>query len=420
MGNTSTVSQTGQLAPRRRAPFMRWLFDVRAAGVTFPLAILIGYCFVPVVVQTWFYDYAYLDSLAMLAFVSAACIMFAALTPFLDPIIASHHRRIALNERTFQRLVWGTFLAFAILAWVTAERIPILAAISGADPATLAELRERFLKAREGWQQSFVYINALYTGALLPYCVAKMFVSRSRGRWIGLLFFFIYSISFLEKAFFLKALIPLFYLIVTRKIKSKISPTLMVLVLIGMVVFMAIVSGAGESDVVSTANFFSPQFVPDSPIQHMAWRIIAIPVITAADGLRLFATEFAGQSLDGATSSLLAAISAQVRIPFEQLVFALQWGQNETGTGSANSVFIVEAYVNFGILGVIFFSLLVGTLLRLFAKSNDTAAGACWLLFALGLYTAGLIGVLLSNGFIFLFLLILFVRFRTTRKAGNV
>ncbi len=419
MTDPTTVPQSHRISPTRHHSILQRLVDARVSGIVYAAAMFFGYCVIPLVVQFWVNDYAYLDSVAYLAFVSAVCILLGAAIPIFDPMLPTRHARFAVNERVFLWCVWGGFAAFAFLAWATAERIPIIAAIQGADPATLAELRERFLKAREGWQQSFVYINALFTGAILPYCVARMFAYRLRGRWIALFFFFAYSISFLEKAYFLKVLIPLFYLVATRKIESKIRPGMMLMLLVGIVGMMAFVSGAGESGIVTTESFFSPHYQPTGPINHMIWRIVSIPVVTAADGLRLFMTQFGGDAFFGATSSLLAAITSEVRVPFEQLVFALQWGQNATGTGSANAVFIIEAYVNFGIVGVIVFSLIVGVMLRMLAKSKDPAAEACWLLLGFGLYTAGLIGVLLSNGFLLLFVLILFVRLRPgkTRAA---
>ncbi|MDN4576467.1 hypothetical protein DBB29_10810 [Pandoraea cepalis] len=413
------ISDETKQASARRLGALEWIVDVRSSGMVFPLMIMIGYSLVPLVVSLAFYDYPYLLELSLLSIVSALCIFVGSITPIFDPFVSRHRRRLVLSEKGFIWPVWFAFACFAILAWATAQRIPIVAAIAGADPATLAELRERFLKAREGWQHSFVYINALFTGALIPYCLARMFLSRMRGRWLAVAFFFFYSISFLEKAFFLKAVIPLFYLVVVGQIRSRIRPGSLLMLMIGTVVLMAVISGAGESGVVSTGSFFTPNYVPSSPLEHVVWRSVVIPMVTAADGLRLFNAQFGGSSLDGATSSFLAGLTGQTRIPFEQLVFALQWGQNETGTGSANSVFIIESYVNFGIFGVIFFSLMAGCILRLLVRSRDVAAGACWLLFAVGLYTAGLIGTMLSNGFIVLLMIIVFVRLKPSKGMSR-
>ncbi|HEV2990119.1 MAG TPA: O-antigen polysaccharide polymerase Wzy, partial [Candidatus Angelobacter sp.] len=129
------------------------------------------------------------------------------------------------------------------------------------------------------------------------------------------------------------------------------------------------------------------------------------------------------EALMGATSTLLAHVSGRERVLFERSVFAAQWGQNETGTGSANSVYITEAYVNFGYAGVVIFSLMIGSILRLFAKSRDPAFQSLWILFCLNIYFAGLIGTLFSNGFVLLLFFSVFIKLRAaalTRPKQNV
>ena len=61
------------------------------------------------------------------------------------------------------------------------------------------------------------------------------------------------------------------------------------------------------------------------------------------------------------------------RVEFERLVFAYEWGQNAAGTGSTNSVYVIEAFVNFGWAGVAIFSAVVGLMFRVFAQSEDEA-----------------------------------------------
>jgi hypothetical protein len=140
--------------------------------------------------------------------------------------------------------------------------------------------------------------------------------------------------------------------------------------------------------------------------------------VTAADAIRVLQEQFSGQPLWGATSSFVASLFGMERIEFERLVFAAQWGQNATGTGSSNSVYITEAFINFGWSGVVIFSFLIGLMMRMFAVSRDEAFRALWPLFAFGVYTSGLIGLLLSNGFVLLFAIALFtrIRVRTPRR----
>ncbi len=146
-------------------------------------------------------------------------------------------------------------------------------------------------------------------------------------------------------------------------------------------------AGSGSLEEVSGDPFFSVSYAPQGGLQHLIWRSVAIPLVTAADAIRVLQEQFSGQPLWGATSSFVASLFGMERIEFERLVFAAQWGQNETGTGSSNSVYITEAFINFGWSGVVIFSFLIGLMMRMFAVSRDEAFRALWPLFAFGVYT---------------------------------
>lgn len=356
--------------------------------------------------------------LAAVAAVAAAAVWLGARIRFADRLIDGRMPRIVVSANGFIAVVWTMFVLFVLVAWVTAEQIPLVAALRGADPDTIAVLREQFLKAREGWQSSFVYINAMLSGALIPYSIAFMFLHRLRVRWLAFAFFIVYCVSFVEKAFFMKAALPLLYLVAQRRVRLPISPAKLAWSIVGVLILVTVFSGAGSAAGGGGDAFFAVTYAPQGPLQHLIWRSVAIPIVTAADAFRVLDENFGGHVLWGATSSFVSALFGIQRIEFERVVFAAQWGQNETGTGSSNSVFITEAFVNFGWFGVVLFSLSVGLLMRLFARSQDQAFRALWPLFVLGVYTSGLIGLLLSNGFALLFGLALFVRFRQRRRPA--
>ena len=392
------------------------LTSPRRAAVYFVVVLLLTYTVLPLLIAA-FYDSV--DHFIELAGVSAVAGLFVYLgsqVAIADQMLTGKAPRVEVDPRSFIALVWLAFVAFVFIAWFTAEKVPLLASLGGADADTIAYLRERFLKDREGWQSSFVYINAVLAGALIPYSIALMFLRGMKHRWLAFGFFLIYCISFVEKAFFLKAALPLLYLVAQRRIQMPLSPAKFALAMLGMLIAITLFSGAGSADDASGAAFFSATSVPQGPLAHLVWRSVAIPLVTAADAIRVLNEEFSGRVLWGATSSFLALVFGRERIEFERLVFAAQWGQNETGTGSSNSVYITEAFVNFGWLGVVFFSLFVGWVLRMFAKSRDEAFRALWMLFFLGIYTAGIVGLLLSNGFALLFALNLFVRFKPNQR----
>lgn len=387
---------------------LRALTRAESAAWVFAGAIALAYGALPLAVHLWFLENEYFVQLAGIAGVGAACVVLGSRLPILDRLEGLP--RWAVREEVFLAATWGAFLAFVLLATVTAERIPFVAALQGVDADTLATLREQFLKAREGWQASFPYVNAVLAGALVPYALVLMLVRRHRLRWVFFAVFLLYCLSFVEKAFFLKAAIPLAYLVFQGQLRSVVRPGVVVaggLALLGLVTVVSGVTERSESG--SQDEFFSTAFTPEGPLGFLVWRSVAIPVVTAGDALRLFEDEYGGRPLLGATSSLVAGLRGVERVNVEREIYAVQWGQNETETGNANSVYLTEAYLNFGMAGVVAFSLLVGAILRLFARSRDEPLRSLWPLFCFTIYVAPLTGTLFSNGFLPVFALSLLV-----------
>jgi hypothetical protein len=360
-----------------------------------------AYAALPLVLYFSGLENPYFLQLAELTAAGALCVVAGARIGLFDRIATGVVWRARVDRDRFLLLVWGAFIGFVLIASATAERIPIVAALHGADPETIAVLRERFLKAREGWQSSFVYVNALLAGALVPYALALMMLHRHPRRWLCFGFFVLYCLSFVEKAFFLRAAIPLLYLVAQQRIRSVMRPELLLGGALALLTLATVASGlGGDSGGRDTDEFFSAHFVPQGPLAFLGWRAVAVPVVTAADALRVHEEEYGGRMLMGATSTVMAGAFGVQRVDVERDVFAAQWGQNETETGNANSVYLTEAFLNFGWYGVVAFSLLVGILLRVFATSHDEGLRSLWMLFCFGLFVAPLTGMLFSNGFL--------------------
>lgn len=306
---------------------------------------------------------------------------------------------------------FGIFLMLILVVFTTAEKIPFIESLKGVDAAELAFYREMFLKSRSGWQSSLVYFNAIITGAILPYLIAIAFQRDHRHKFLFAALFFLYCISFLEKAYFIKLAIPVFFVYLSQ-VQNK---TLFILkgsaVIFILTLGMFIVSG---SAIVTASDdpFWSMGFTPTSPLEQLFFRSIVIPIITSLDALRVFVEDFKGSYFYGATSTLLALLTGQERINFERSLFEVQFGQNQTGTGNANSTYMIEAYINYGLPGVVIFSFILGKLIRFAIKSKDIALLSIMPLFIFYLYNAGLIGTMLSNGFLFLFLIVRFIKFK--------
>lgn len=396
--------------------FLRYITSANRCAFIFSMALLAAYGLMPLIIAAIYDTNSNFVKIAGMAGIAVMVLMIGAHTPLLDSLLNGNISRFKIDAVSFCYFIWAIFILFVFVAWGTASQIPLVAFLGGADPDEIAALREQFLKAREGWESALVYVNAILSGALIPYSLALMFVKEMRFRWFAAGFFLVFCISFVEKAFFLKAALPLLYLVAQGRVSIVISPRALIICIACLLFILTLVSGGGGLGDQSEGSFFSATYIPNSGIEHLLWRSLSIPLVTAVDALSLHESDFGGQSLMGATSSFIAGVGGFERIEFERLVFAAQWGQNEMGTGSANSVYFTESYINFGWTGVVVFSFVIGLLMRLFALSRDEAFRSLWLLFVMGLYSAGLVGMLLSNGFALLFIVALFVRIKDDKK----
>jgi len=259
-------------------------------------------------------------------------------------------------------------------------------------------------------------LSAFFVSTLLPYSLAHLFVQKSKSRYWLTMVFFGFCISFLQKSLFLFVVLPLFYLAIRR---TKVGSLTMLSIIAGGIILLYILTvlasgGRAEFDTawssIDVGEFFSAAYVPNGSGEFIIWRSIAVPLFTASDTLLVFNEQFGGRPLLGATSSFLAAIFSLVHVPMEKLVFAHQWSWNDIA--NANAVFMLDGYVNYGWAGVMLFSIFVGQSLRWFYKSKDEAFKSLWLIYCFALFSGPLTGLLLSNGYLVLFTLALFIRVR--------
>lgn len=395
---------------------LKALTRAESAGMLFLVLLLTVYA------AGCYWLHLFLDNIYALQF--AGITLLGALAFFLGWQVKLRARMplVKLDVNQFILLLWIPFLLFAVIAWSTADRIPLVAALGGADSETISILREQFFKARGGGQGSFVYIHAILTGALIPYSIAKAFFEHHRLRWFLFLFFLFYCVTFMEKAYFLKAMFPLLYLVFQGKIRMKIKPIHMLALTLGILFLVTYFSGI-KSDTMQPEDseiFLSINYAAAGPLEHIIWRSVAIPIITAVDSLRTFYETFGGDFFGGATSSVFSWLLGLKNVPFERAVFFAQGGQNATETGSANAVYLVEAFINWGYSGVVIISFLAGALLRFMAISEDESLKALWILFAMGLFVSGLVGIMFSNGFLLLFLMVFFIKIGKSKSSPQV
>ncbi len=312
-------------------------------------------------------------------------------------------RKVNVKFNSFIFLVFILFILIVLIVFITAPQIPIIESIKGASEEDLTQYRENFLKARKGWESSLGYFISLINGAILPYLITMAFFINHKYRYHYALIFFIYCISFLEKAYFLKIAIPLFFIQYYKSTNKRLFIIQGIFGIAIVILLMFLLAGVSGPTVSRDENFFSILYIPTNTVERIVWRAAVVPIVTALDGIRVFLVDLNGQFLLGRSSSIISFLTFSERMNFERLLYQSQFGGTETG--NANQYYIIEAFINFGYFGVMIFSFIVGALIKFAIESGDHVLLAVTPLFLYNLYSAGLIGTMFSNGFVLLFLM---------------
>ena len=415
-------------------------------------AILLLYAAAPAAIGHLFEADKAFFQLSGLAICAVGGITLGFSVSWLDRAFAPNTARLIVPARWFHVAIWGSFAIFVLVSVATAESVPLISALRGATEADLSAERGAFFKLRGGWQIALGYISAIYAGVLLPYSMSLLFLARRPTAFPSAIAFLLYSMLSLQKAMFVQVLAPLFALVAGGRLWRAWAIVPLVAVSFGVLTANTILARGTQSveeavvaqrleeletgspdatpDERAAArevmmkdreeqaslpfplrdNYFTARYLPVSTLDQLTWRSLAVPIFTASDAIKVFEQKFESRPLLGATSSLIASVLRLPRVNYDAEVFAYQWGISDIGR--SNAVYFIEGYVNFGVLGVVLFSVFVGQALRWFWKSKDDAFVAMWPLFCWNVFSAGLLGALLSNGYVLLFLVAFFVRVR--------
>lgn len=391
---------------------------------TFIFAISVWYIVMPLAAYFLIFPYEYFIILAEYATIAVISIYIGSKIPVFTYWRKSDVVLKVTNEDNLHIAIWGFFLTFFLTALISADAIPLLSAVSGADPAQLDRERGEFLKGRTGIFASLAYLNTLVVTAFIPYSLSSLFGTNNRYRMIVLLIFLFYCVSYLVKTLFFTAIVPVFYIYAVRNkvnLRTALGFLLAFIILLTAMTWLTTDSGTSDDSTDPTGNdislFFESSYRPAGGLNHVLWRSIAVPVFTAADTLRVHQDIFGGEPLMGRTSGLLSILTSSERIPFEKHVFAEQWGWNDSS--NANAVFFTEGYINFGLTGIVMFGLIVGLTFRQFARSKNSAFQSVWPLYAYGLFNASLIAMLLSNAFLLFFIYFYFQEHKFRRSISK-
>jgi hypothetical protein len=374
-----------------------------ALGIVYGLIPLVAYFFV--IPEPSFLRLAWLTSLAVIG------LLIGSKVSLFDVQFSPRAFRIAVPATAFHATTWLVFLVFVAITFLTAPSIPLISALQGASADSLSQERGDFLKGRAGAGIVLLYISTFLTNTIAPYSVILLYATRSRYRHFLAGVFFLFCISFMQKALFLNLVLPMLALFAIQN-RLHIRPALGVVsgTLVVLLVSTYLTLGeTGEGAAVQGGNYLSASYIPSNPIDYFAWRAFAVPIFTATDTLLVHTEQFGGKLLLGATSSLIAWTFGMERINIERFVFEYQFGSwNEIA--NSNAVFITDAFVNFGHAGLLVLAVFVGMIFRWFHISRDVGFKALWPLLAFILFSAPLIGMLLSNGFLYMLFHALFIK----------
>lgn len=327
-----------------------------------------------------------------------------------------------LSVVRMSNLVFFIYFIYIVYVVVTAPGIPLLLSLKGASSADLSYFRELFFKARTGFDSILVYLNAIFTVAILPFLIASLYIIKYKHRHLYLIFFVFTLLLSMEKSLIARALLPLLVLVINGYVTDKYVTLKRILIISGFGLFVITFLSLGNlandetkllSEIVELDPNAAKYFVvnnPDSIAQFILNRIFWIPYITAIDWLSFYNEVLHREYVMGASSSMIAGIFGMERVNLERLVFEFEWGQNESGTGSANTVYFIDVFLNFGWLGVIISNAILAFIIRFFEFCDNNAAKASFFVYAYFIATSTLIGVMFSSGLLLFMVLILFVK----------
>ena len=199
--------------------------------------------------------------------------------------------------------------------------------------------------------------------------------------------------------------VPLFFVNMLRqknKRKYVVKSSLVIMVILFLMFYITGFHSSGDQN---SSPFLSITYAPDNIILSVAWRSLVVPLITALDAIDVFYSKFGGSLLWGDTSSFIAFLKGTSQINFERILYQYQFGGMKSG--NANQVFILEAFVNFGYLGLLCFAFILGQIVRILYRKNSLAYISVIPMIQYNLFMTGLIGNMLSNGLLLFLLFIL-------------
>lgn len=285
------------------------------------------------------------------------------------------------------------YLLSVVYAVFLADSIPLVVALQGGSLIDIAQARGQFLAGLSGYESLVRYFVFILGHSVMPLIlVAAFFYAVQFRYWLfGLLIFL--SMLSMEKAGSVFVILPLaFYFVYIKKWKLFLVALGVMVVSVALGSFLALGGnsdtgfggGGQESELVvpeampiqeaqgvpgrfslydfyrqkTTGKDFLDEYAIENRLVFVVNRIIWIPYVTAYDWLGFQRNVLKGELTMGRSISFLHLLYGQPKISLEKMVYVYQFGPSPGGEGGSNTVFLVDAKLAFGWVGVVFYCLL--------------------------------------------------------------
>jgi hypothetical protein len=182
----------------------------------------------------------------------------------------------------------------------------------------------------------------------------------------------------LEKSVAILAVVPIIILAVNSGKSNKSFR-----IIVFLAIFIAGVSflsrGGGQDNMSTVPETGGAASIPeayqlfkcDSQLCYILNRVTWIPYATAIDWLRYQNIVLRGDYVLGKSIGVFSTFLDVPKVNLERDVFEFQWGQNETGTGSSNTVYFIDAFVNFSWFGVLLYAAVLALIVKILVLSDN-------------------------------------------------
>lgn len=392
-------------------------------------------------------------AIEILILLTTFLIVYYGLYKYFEKLLDNHKiRKILLqlggsiNWRLISWLCLLVYLTVLVVAALTVVETPIEAALRGADWLDIATARANLFVNRQGPDALLRYLYVILGRTVMPLIVTYLFWTKSGSRyWVLLGLLCCYGVS-LEKASSLFAFLPIILISVSRREwANSIKYLAICMACISIWTFLSMgglnrnanqyqsvaentettngkieikgfgIGRRGDPQRHYFFNFINSIGVPFDTVTDptgakgklmiITNRTFWIPYVTAYDWMR-FGDEILNSKLTlGRSIGIYAWLIGEPKMEIEKMVYEYEFGVPEGGAGASNTVFLVDAKLAFGWIGVIFYCVVFVFCSAVIFSSRNVVVKFASVTSFFTATVSPLTATLLSGGLIFLMLI---------------